>query len=250
MRLKFYLPVLAMTSATLLPINARPAEAPPKPIGLATHVENRVNGIISGQQQIVNVGSNVYQLEVIRTNENSKAQLAFLDDTVLSVGPMSEVNLDNFVYDPNRGSGDVVVQMGRGTFRFITGSQDKRNYKIVTPVATIGVRGTVFHVKNDGTESILVLQEGGVTLTFPNGMTTDINEPGWGIIVSATGAITGPLLWPGGAGDPFGVGWQQFADAGNSMTTAVGGLPVSPFFSVTFAPAANAVTPCLTPSCN
>jgi hypothetical protein len=80
-------------------------------------------------------------METIRTSAASKAQLVFLDTTNLSVGPSSEVNLDRFIYDPNGGAGDVVLQLGRGTFRFITGSQDKRNYKINAGITTIGVRG-------------------------------------------------------------------------------------------------------------
>ena len=125
------------------------------------------------------------------------------------------------------------------------------NYKIVTPVATIGVRGTVFHVKCDDNGCQVVLQEGGVTLQLADGTTTDIDQPGWGIAITPTGFVGVPMQWPGGAGDPFGAGWQQFADAGAPQTTgATGPAFSSPLFSAFFSPSSNVVPPCLTPSCN
>jgi hypothetical protein len=56
------------------------------------------------------------------------------------------VRLDKFVYDPNKATGTVVVNVTRGAYRFVTGVQDSRNYTIKTPYATLGVRGTVLEV--------------------------------------------------------------------------------------------------------
>ena len=58
----------------------------------------------------------------------------------------SEVRLDRFVYNPDRSTGQVTVEASRGVFRFVTGSQDPKSYAIKTPIATIGVRGTEFHL--------------------------------------------------------------------------------------------------------
>jgi hypothetical protein len=69
------------------------------------------------------------------------ADLRFIDQTNLSVGPKSSVRLDKFVYDPNKGSGSVVIDATRGSFRFVAGSQDKRAYKVKTPYGTLGIRG-------------------------------------------------------------------------------------------------------------
>src|SRR6516164_1911668 len=82
-------------------------------------------------------GSSVHSEELIRSGEASVGELVFLDKTRLSVGPKSEFRLDKFVYNPNRGVGSVVVDMSRGSYRFITGVQDPRNYEIVTPYANL-----------------------------------------------------------------------------------------------------------------
>ena len=83
----------------------------------------------------------MYTDETVRTGDASVADLVFIDSTNLTVGPISEVKLDKFVYDPTGSSGAVVIQATKGAFRFVTGSQDKRVYEIKTPFGTLGVRG-------------------------------------------------------------------------------------------------------------
>src|ERR1700681_2759864 len=99
--------------------SAGPALAEGK-IGVAATVQNQV----FGNSQPLSTGSSIFVNERIRTGEASTTQLQFVDQTNLSVGPKSEVVLDRFVYDPNRGKGSVVVQTGRGAFRWVSGSQD------------------------------------------------------------------------------------------------------------------------------
>ncbi len=108
-------------------------------VGVAAAVKNQVT---SNARPLV-AGSDVRVREVVRTGADSMAQLLFLDETSLSIGPQSEVTLDRFVYEPNRRAGNVVFNTGRGVFRFVSGSQQPTSYQIKTPVATIGVRGTV-----------------------------------------------------------------------------------------------------------
>jgi hypothetical protein len=115
-------------------------------IGSAASVKNQVEGVRGGQPRSLSSGSAVYSQELIRSGEASVADLVFVDRTKLSVGPKSEVRLDKFVYDPNKGSGKVVVEATRGAYRFVTGVQDHKNYELKTPYASIGVRGTIVEV--------------------------------------------------------------------------------------------------------
>ncbi len=110
-------------------------------IGTATATKNKVEGVIGGQNQPISKGTELYTNETVRTGDASVADLVFLDNTNLSVGPISEVKLDKFVYDPTGSSGTVVINVTKGAFRFVTGSQDKRVYEIKTPFGTLGVRG-------------------------------------------------------------------------------------------------------------
>jgi hypothetical protein len=112
-------------------------------IGVASVAKNQVHGILGGTTRAMSAGSELFSNETVRTGEASQAQLLFLDQTSLSVGARSEVKLDRFVYNPDRKAGNVVIETSRGAFRFVSGSQNPSNYTIKTPLATIGVRGTI-----------------------------------------------------------------------------------------------------------
>ena len=110
-------------------------------IGSAKSTRNQVEGVVSGQSKALSTGGDVFPDETVRTGQNAVADLVFIDNSNLSVGPTSEVKLDKFVYDPTGTNGAVVIQATRGAFRFVTGSQDKRVYQIKTPFGTLGIRG-------------------------------------------------------------------------------------------------------------
>jgi len=166
----------------LLALQAAPALAQGK-IGVAAAVQNQV----FGNSQALSTGSSVFANERIRTAEASSAQLQFVDQTNLAIGPKSEVVLDRFVYNPERGKGNVVVQTGRGVFRFVSGSQDPTSYQIRTPVANIGVRGTVFQLVNgSGFSAVAQIQGHTVILILATGQTVTLN-PGWTILIYSNG---------------------------------------------------------------
>jgi hypothetical protein len=119
-------------------------------IGSAASVRNQVEGILGGRTNALSSGSAVHANELIRSGDEAVANLVFIDQTKLSVGPKSEVRLDKFVYDPNKNTGTVVVRATKGAYRFVTGVQDPRNYEIKTPYATLGVRGTILELNLEG----------------------------------------------------------------------------------------------------
>jgi hypothetical protein len=131
-----------VTAIALVVGFALPAHAQQK-IGKATSVKPQAQGSVAGQ---LVPNSDLYARETVSTSTGGQAELQFLDNTKLSVGPMSTVRLDKFAYDPNKGNGAVVVNASRGAYRFITGVQDPRSYEIKTPYATLGVRGTVLEI--------------------------------------------------------------------------------------------------------
>jgi hypothetical protein len=106
-------------------------------IGKAT----RVKPDAQANTRTLAAGSDVHSNETIRTGNSGVADLRFNDNSNLSVGPTSVVRLDKFVYDPNKGSGSIAIEASRGAFRFVTGSQNKGDYRVKTPYGTLGVRG-------------------------------------------------------------------------------------------------------------
>ena len=112
-------------------------------IGVAASIKPNADRVVGAKAETLAPGSELYANETVRTGNLGRADLVFIDKTNLTVGPASEVRLDKFVYDPTGSSGQVVMQMSRGAFRFVTGTQEHRVYKVTTPYGTLGVRGTV-----------------------------------------------------------------------------------------------------------
>jgi hypothetical protein len=166
-------------------------------IGKAATIKNKVEGILEGPPRPLSAGSEVFSNELVRTSDGSVARLVFLDNTGLAVGPLSEIRLDKFVYDPKGATpGNVIVQMSRGAFRFLTGAQDHRNYTINTPYATLGVRGTIFDVLATGEKVDIHLLAGGLEVRTLLDQRIDLNATKNFLTVLSTGQVIGPSRVP------------------------------------------------------
>jgi hypothetical protein len=82
------------------------------------------------------------------------------DSTNLSLGPNATLKLDRTVFDDEHHYREVAIRMTSGAFRFVTGHSDKAAYKITTPLATIGVRGTTLDILSQRGQTIVNLQDG------------------------------------------------------------------------------------------
>lgn len=155
-------------------------------IGVAATVVNRVEGSVGSQTTAKKTGDRVFQNELIRTGTESKGQLLFRDETSLTIGPDSEVKLDQFVYNP-QGNSSVSLNATKGVFRFISGSLPSQAYEIKTPAATIGVRGTIILIAllPDGT-AIFQNGEGSFVAATLFGNFT-INRPGQVLVIRPGG---------------------------------------------------------------
>lgn len=166
-------------------------------IGAAVAVRNQVTGVHGGQSRAMTVGNHVFANDRIDTGANSVAQLMFTDQTTLSIGPRSQVTLDRYVYDPNRSAGDVAVSFTTGAMRFVTGTQTPQSYQVRTPVASIGVRGTIIDLLMINGRMFGILDEGALTFTLANGTTIDLNRPGTAIEFFSNGTTSQPFTWRG-----------------------------------------------------
>ena len=135
MQSRILMPALALAVVFVLQSTASNAQTR---IGTANSVRPEASGSIAGT---LSAGSGVHANETVRTGSAGQAGMRFLDQSNLNVGPSSQVRLDKFVYDPNKGAGTVVIEGARGAFRFSTGSQNKGDVKIKTPSGTLGIRG-------------------------------------------------------------------------------------------------------------
>ena len=183
--------------AMLTALALTPAAYAQTRIGAASAVRNQVTATLSGQDRRLASGNPIHQSERIRTAADSTTQLLFADQTNLTVGPRSDVTLDRYVYDPNRSVGDVAVGLSSGALRFVSGQQDPRSYQIRTPVATIGVRGTIVDFLVISGRMFAILDEGRAFFTLANGTVIELDDPGMAIEFFADGTASEPFVWRG-----------------------------------------------------
>jgi hypothetical protein len=107
-------------------------------------------------------GEPILLQDTIRSGVRSGAQIMLLDQTVFTIGPESELVVDEFVYDPNTNTGKVSAKLAQGVFRFVSGTIAKKHpedVNLALPSGTLGVRGTLVGVSADRLtrRSLLVL---------------------------------------------------------------------------------------------
>jgi len=166
------------TAAVALALGFSPAVAlADTQIGAAAQVVNSVTGTLAStrQQQVLRAGIDVFQNETIDTAYSSASRVIFEDRTELSIGPVSQVVLDNFVFNPNPSASQVAVSLSRGVMRFSTGLLPKPDYQIHTPSCAIGVRGTVFTAIVSASRDSWVSVEEGQTVVTAQNVTVTVN---------------------------------------------------------------------------
>src|SRR5665647_2131676 len=147
---------------------ASPAGAQTR-VGEAAVIQNEVVRVAGSASSQINVGDGVLLDEVVRTGLDSAARLVMADSTNLSLGPNATIKLDRTVFNDEHTYRDIAIRLTTGAFRFVTGHSQKTAYKITTPLATIGVRGTELDILSNRSNTTVVLQEGAArvcTLSF------------------------------------------------------------------------------------
>ncbi len=95
-------------------------------------------------------GSPVYPNDAVRTGADGSVGIIFKDDSRISLGPNSRLDLKKFVFKPSQGQFSMLNRLTKGTASVVSGRMAKLSPESVvleTPTTTIGVRGTSYHIK-------------------------------------------------------------------------------------------------------
>ena len=180
-----YLAAIYMT-ASLATTSAR-AQAR---VGEAAVVKNEVVKIAASASNRIAVGDALLRDETVHTGQDSAARLVMADSTNLSLGPNATLKLDRTVFNDERSYRDIAIRLTAGAFRFVTGHSEKAAYKIITSVATIGVRGTVLDILSQRGKTTVVLQEGASRVCTLGGQCIELTLPGDTAIITSSGGRT------------------------------------------------------------
>ena len=142
---------------------AAPAPAPSTaPIGTVTLVTGVASVTVGGQPRALGAGDPVYEGQVISEGPNSYANLKFNDGGRILLRPNTEFAVESYRFAPPAApaaapaattqqpvAGNAFFRLVRGGFRAVTGligQGDRAAYRVSTPAATIGIRGTDYEV--------------------------------------------------------------------------------------------------------
>jgi hypothetical protein len=116
--------------------------------------------IIRDKKSISSSLNTAVQMNDTVSTAKAKAELTFEDKTTVKLTEHSKMVIDDFVYDPKKGSGKLAINMALGTARYASGQIAKNNPQqvaIKTPTASIAVRGTDFSMTVDELGRSLVM---------------------------------------------------------------------------------------------
>lgn len=140
--------IIKVSSSALLAFSVvNPAFALGEAIGINSAVKGNVS-VQSGNQNAKQavVKDDVLLGDAITSALDSSLQVLLKDETIFTVGPDCELIIDKFVYDPSKITNNMGATVSKGMFRFMSGNISKSgtdNVSINTPVASIGIRGTI-----------------------------------------------------------------------------------------------------------
>jgi len=100
----------------------------------------------NGAERVLKKGDVVHEGDTVITGPSASLQLLMVDDAMVAVRPNSRLRIDTYRFQGKEdGSERGVLHLIKGAFRSITGAighTNKKNYKIITDTANIGIRGT------------------------------------------------------------------------------------------------------------
>ena len=114
----------------------------------------------------------VYGSDVVTTGEKGKAQIRMTDGGMIALKANSELVIADYEYSTDDGKGSVVMELVKGGLRSVTGAikADSGDYKLKTPVGSIGIRGTHYEIEMVGSEMFIAVWDGAIDVQVETGV--------------------------------------------------------------------------------
>lgn len=192
--MKHPLATLALAATALAAASAALAA----PVGEVTFAagDARVDGAVAKLTR----GAQVEVGQTIVTGAGGHVHIKFVDDAFVAIRPNSQLSVDEYHHDAaDAASNRVKFTLRNGTGRLITGKAgqaNKQGFRLNTPMAAIGVRGTDFVVRASADTTRVTVQQGAVVMApFAGGCTTDSLGPCGGQLArQLTASLAGTYL--------------------------------------------------------
>jgi hypothetical protein len=121
-----------------------------------------------GGRQLIRTGTPVSVSDTITTASGGHVHVRFVDTALVSIRPSSVMEIVRYDFDPARPADSAVkLNLIEGETRAVSGAAAKNareNFRMNTPIAAIGVRGTDFSVIVKDDKMQVVVTEGAVVV--------------------------------------------------------------------------------------
>jgi hypothetical protein len=144
-----------------------------------------------GAARTLAIGNSIVRNERLQTSATGTLQVSFNDRTTLSLGPNTNMVVDQYVYNPATGAASLQTSVRSGLVRFVGGqSSHQGNATVQTPVATIGIRGNMAIVQFDPTCGWRITSLAQGVLTIRNNVSeVRIERPGFTVCVASADQV-------------------------------------------------------------
>jgi hypothetical protein len=145
--------VAGIAGAALLALHlliAPAAGADDETIGSVKIATGSVLILRDGQSTPARPGFKLHSGDTLETGPDGRIGVTLRDDSLLSLGPSSRIVVEKFLFVPAEAKLGLTARLLRGTLAYVSGLIGRlapESATFVTPVATIGVRGTRFAVR-------------------------------------------------------------------------------------------------------
>ena len=131
--------------------------------------------------------SKIFSGDIIKTGPKGSVQLRFVDKALMTIKASSEMDISSYLFkQPGDTSNkeQALMTLVKGGFRTISGQigkGEKSAYKVDTPAASIGIRGTNYEVQQEPNGSyVMAVYSGGISVensagTIDLGLGSDFN---------------------------------------------------------------------------
>jgi hypothetical protein len=112
----------------------------------------------------VSIGIPVYLHDRVKTGDDSYLRIELIDGSILSMGKEADLSLDKFEFIPKQKKRSAFFRMTLGKLRFFARKMmrfKERDFKVGTPTAVVGVRGSMalVYVQSKTITKVVCLQD-------------------------------------------------------------------------------------------
>ncbi|MFZ4479069.1 MAG: FecR family protein [Rhodoferax sp.] len=139
-----------IAATLLLATLALASQAQTEPVGYVKTVVGEAWVSTAEQRIKAQPGTAVMLGSRLRTGPDAAMGVTFKDNTVMSIGPDTELTVDEYLYAPAQDQLKLSARLIKGTLNYISGVIARLKpdaVSVKTPTGIIGVRGTQFVAK-------------------------------------------------------------------------------------------------------